>query len=186
LAQVLYRKRTELPQELKNMKKNSGFTAFEQAVSMAIIAVLAALVLPPYLQWLRGHRLRGAVTNLMGDLEMAKIRAIRENNFVVVSFENKSYTIFVDNGLPGPSAVAEDFIPAGEVIVKTRMLPAGVSFDLAALHFDNSPLSANDDATRFNGRGLPDKVSTDTVIPLKSQIGEQSITINRLGHLRVQ
>ncbi len=168
------------------MKKNSGFTAFELAVSMAIIAVLAACVLPPYLQWLRGNRLRGAVTNLMGDLEMAKIRAIRENSFVVVSFENNKYTIFVDNGLPGPSAVAEDFVPTDEVIVKTRSLPAGVSFDLAALHFDNSPLSANDNATRFDGRGLPDKVNSDTVISLMNQIGVQSITINRLGHLKVQ
>ena len=55
------------------MRKNSGFTAFELAVSMSIMVVIAALVLPPYLQWLRGHRIRGAVTNLMGDLEMAKI-----------------------------------------------------------------------------------------------------------------
>ena len=60
------------------MRKNSGFTAFELAVSLAIMVIIAALVLPPYLKWLRGHRLRGAVTNLMADLEMAKIKAIRE------------------------------------------------------------------------------------------------------------
>lgn len=68
------------------MRKNSGFTAFELAVSLAIMVVIAALVLPPYLHWLRGHRLRGAVTNLMADLEMAKIRAIRENSLVAVQF----------------------------------------------------------------------------------------------------
>ena len=89
------------------MYKNSGFTAFELAVSMAVMVVIAALVLPPYLQWLRGHRLRGAVNNLMGDLEMAKIRAIRENAFVVVSFGQNSYTIFLDNGQPG--GVARDW-----------------------------------------------------------------------------
>ena len=164
------------------MKKNSGFTAFELAVSMAIMAVIAALVLPPYLHWLRGHRLRGAVTNLMGDLEMAKIRAIRENNFVVVSFENNRYTIFVDNGQPGPSATAGDFFPTGEVIVKTRTLPAGVSFDLADMAFD-TPAGVNDDTTRFNGRGLPDKVDSSNKIPLMNKSGKRSITINRLGHL---
>ncbi len=166
------------------MKKNSGFTAFELAVSMAIMAVIATLVLPPYLQWLRGNRLRGAVTNLMGDLEMAKIRAIRENTFVVVSFENNRYTIFVDNGQPGPSATAGDFFPTGEVIVKTRTLPAGVSFDLADLAFD-TPAGVSDDTTRFNGRGLPDKVSASADIPLMNKSGRRLININRLGHLSV-
>ena len=166
------------------MRKNSGFTAFELAVSMAIMAVIAALVLPPYLQWLRGHRLRGAVTNLMGDIEMAKIRAIRENDFVVVSFDQNSYTIFLDNGKP--AGVAQDWDPAGETIIKTRILPAGVHFDLALLQFNNEPLTSDDNITRFNGRGLPDRISAPTVIPLANQSKSSSITINRLGHMSVQ
>jgi type IV fimbrial biogenesis protein FimT len=166
------------------MRKNVGFTAFELAVSMAIMAVIAALVLPPYLHWLRGHRLRGAVTNLMGDMEMAKIRAIRENNFVVVSFAQNSYTIFLDNGQP--SGTAENWDPAGETIIKSRTLPAGVQFDLGLLHFDNEPLTSDDNITRFNGRGLPDRISAATVIPLFNQSESSSITINRLGHMSVQ
>jgi len=155
------------------MRRNSGFTAFELAVSMAIVAVIAAFVLPPYLQWLRGHRLRGAVTNLMGDLEMAKIRAIRENDFVVVSFAQNSYTIFVDK----------------TTIIKTRTLPSGVQFDLDLLQFDNGttpPLPPNDNYTRFNGRGLPDKIIFQTEIPLFNQSQNSSIFINRLGHMSVQ
>lgn len=166
------------------MKKNTGFTAFELAVSMAIIAVIAALVLPPYLQWLRGHRLRGAVINLRGDIEMAKIRAIRENDFVVVSFAQNSYTIFLDNGKP--SGVAQDWDPEGESIIKTRTLPAGVEFNLALLKFSNEPLTSNDNITRFNGRGLPDRISGATDIPLYNQSKSKKLTINRLGHMSVQ
>jgi type IV fimbrial biogenesis protein FimT len=166
------------------MRKNSGFTAFELAVSMAIMVVIAALVMPPYLQWLRGHRLRGAVNNLMGDLEMAKIRAIRENAFVVVSFAQNSYTIFLDNGQPG--GVAQDWDSAGEFIVKTKTLPAGVQFDIASLNFNNEPLSSAKDLTRFNGRGLPDRIIAATPIPLISRSDGSSITINRLGRLSVQ
>ena len=59
------------------MRKNSGFTAFELAVTMAIVVIIAAAALPPYLKWLRGYRLRGAVINMMADLEMAKIGIIR-------------------------------------------------------------------------------------------------------------
>jgi Tfp pilus assembly protein FimT len=179
----LYFTNTSKKQEFGKMKKSPGFTAFELAVSMAIMVVIAALVLPPYLQWLRGYRLRGAVTNLMADMEMAKIRAIRENTLVVVSFENNGYTIFLDNGQPGAAAVAEDFLPAGEVLVKTRKLPAGVSFDLASLNFEEAPAG---DATRFNGRGIPDKVNAPTGIPLVNQTGRKTVTINRLGHLSVQ
>ena len=154
----------DLKQELKIMRKNAGFTAFELAISMAIIVIIAALTLPPYLQWLRGHRLRGAVNNLMGDLEMAKIRAIRENAFVVISFAQTSYTIFLDNGQPG--GVAQDWDSTGEFIVKTRTLPAGVQFDIGALDFNNQPLTAAKDVTRFNGRGLPDRITLAKAIPL--------------------
>jgi len=166
------------------MRKNAGFTAFELAVSLAIMVVIAAIVLPPYLQWLRGHRLRGAVTNLMGDMEMAKIRAIRENAFVVVSFAQNSYSIFLDNG--EPAGVAQDWNSAGETIIKTRTLPAGVQFDLALLQFNNAPLTADDNVTRFNGRGIPDRISAPTVIPLFNQSSTSSIVINRLGHMSVQ
>jgi prepilin-type N-terminal cleavage/methylation domain-containing protein len=159
------------------MRKNSGFTAFELAVSMAIMAVIAALVLPPYQQWLRGHRLRGAVTNLMGDIEMAKIRAIRENDFVVVSFEQNSYTIFLDK--------TPNWDPGGETIIKTRKLPAGVQFDLDELVFAEDFPNSIDDATRFNGRGLPSNVPSETEIPLYNQSQSSSIFINRLGHMRV-
>jgi prepilin-type N-terminal cleavage/methylation domain-containing protein len=165
------------------MRKNSGFTAFELAVSMAIVAVIAAVVLPPYQQWLRGHRLRGAVTNLMGDLEMAKIRAIRENDFVVVSFAQNSYTIFLDNGQPGGSA--HNWDPLGESIIKTRKLPAGVQIDLDQLVFEDNYPDSIDDATRFNGRGLPDNVNAETEIPLFNRSQSSSIFINRLGRMRV-
>ena len=68
------------------MRRNSGFTLYELWSSMAIIAVIATVTMPPFLSWLTAHRLRGAAINLMADIEMAKIRAIRENTFVAVQF----------------------------------------------------------------------------------------------------
>ena len=166
------------------MRNNSGFTAFELAISLAIMVIVAALVMPPYLQWLRGHRLRGAVNNLLGDLEMAKIRAIRENSFVVISFDPGSYTIFLDDGQLG--GAPQDFDSTNEFIVKTRDLPAGVQFDTTAMNFDNTPFSSDNEATRFNGRGLPDCINASHAIPLRNQSNSRSIVINRLGHLSVQ
>jgi len=166
------------------MRKNAGFTAFELAVSMSIMVVIAALVLPPYLQWLRGHRLNGAVNNLIADLEMAKTKAIRENAFVVIDFDPNRYTIFLDNGQPG--GAPGDFNPAGELTVKVRTLPAGVQFDIGSLDFDNTPETSATDVTRFDGRGLPDRIIAEREIPLINQSDNRSIVINRLGRLRVQ
>ena len=38
-------------------EKNSGFTALELATTIAIVAVIAALIMPPYLKWNRSRRL---------------------------------------------------------------------------------------------------------------------------------
>ena len=156
------------------MRKNSGFTAFELAVSLAIMVIVAAAVLPPYLKWLRGHRLRGAVTNLMADLEMAKIKAIRENALVAVQFCQDRYTIFNEDGDTNYTCVK-----TGRVIYRDRKLPAGVEIDLGDLDFSNN-------RTRFNGRGLPDGLTTEKTIPVKNNNSGQDIIVNRLGYMKLE
>ena len=49
-------------------RKESGLTAFELAVTLAIIAIMASVTMPPYLKWWRKARLSGAVSNLAADL----------------------------------------------------------------------------------------------------------------------
>ena len=156
------------------MRKNSGFTAIELAISLAIMVVIAAAVLPPYLKWLRGHRLRGSVTNLMADLEMAKIRAIRENALVAVQFCQDRYTIFNEDG-----DIDYNCVTTGREIYRDRKLPSGVEIDLGNLDFTNN-------RTRFNGRGLPDGLTTEETIPVKNRNSGQGIIINRLGYMKVE
>ena len=86
------------------IRKNSGLTAMEMAMTLAIMAILATFMMPPYLQWLRSYRLKGAVNNLICDVEMAKFRAIRENDFVAIQFQPTGYTMFLDNGEGGGTA----------------------------------------------------------------------------------
>ena len=156
------------------MRKNSGFTAFELAISLAIMAVIASLILPPYLKWLRGHRLRGAVTNMMADLEMAKIRAIRENALIAVQFCQDRYTIFNENG-------DTDYVcgTAGREVYRNRKLPAGVEIDMGNITFANY-------RTRFNGRGLPVGITGEQRIPVQNKTSGQEISVNRLGYMKVQ
>jgi Tfp pilus assembly protein FimT len=53
------------------MTKNSGFTALGLA-TIAIVTMIAALVMPPYLRWYRTRGIERALVNLTSDLKMAK------------------------------------------------------------------------------------------------------------------
>jgi prepilin-type N-terminal cleavage/methylation domain-containing protein len=157
------------------MRRNSGFTMYELAVTMAIVGIFATVTMPSFLSWLTAHRLRGAAINLVADMEMAKIRAIRENAFVAVNFEADKYEIFIDDGAGG--AVAGDWNrTGGERLVLGRFLPAGVSVALAEVTLDQKRV-------RFTSRGLPDNLLTSELIPLVNRAGRKDIWLNRLGRL---
>ena len=163
---------------IRSERNHSGFSAFELACALAIMAVIAAFVMPQYLKWLRAYRLRGATTNLVADLEMAKVRAIRENAFVAVHFETDGYTIFVDNG-EGAGISGDSERNGSEQILRNRDLPAGVSINMGALTFA-------DNRTRFNARGIPPDVVAKEEIRLTNTIRSKLITMNRLGYMNVQ
>jgi type IV fimbrial biogenesis protein FimT len=156
------------------MRKHSGFTAYELAVTIAIISVIAALTLPPYLKWWRTSRLQSAVSNMTADIEMAKTRAIRENASVVIEFYSGRYTIFVDSN--------KDWNPNnGEDIVLNRSLPAGVFVDTASLEFPTV-----NDKIRFNSRGIPFEIVSEEEIQVNQASNNRKIKINRLGNINVQ
>jgi Tfp pilus assembly protein FimT len=151
---------------------------YELMVVIAIIGVFATVTMPAFLRWLTAHRVRGATINLMADMEMAKIRAIRENTFVAVQFESDRYRIFVDNGSGG--GVAGDWEQNGtERLVIDRPLPAGVSIPLAELALVGNRV-------RFTSRGLPADPFNAVLIPIVNSAGRRDIGLNRLGRLWVQ
>ncbi|HSM90458.1 MAG TPA: GspH/FimT family pseudopilin [Desulfobacterales bacterium] len=164
------------------MRRDSGFTAFDVAITLAIVAVLASVSMPSFLKWLQGHRLRGAAINLMADIEMAKVRAIREGAFVSIQLAANNYSVFLDDGAGG--GVAGDMIRnGGESLVQDRRLPAGVRVSL-------SDLNLADYRMRFNSRGLPPGLTAALIpaalIPLENEFGRKTVRVNRLGSVKIQ
>ena len=155
------------------MRKNSGFTIYELMVTIAIMALIAAITMPPYLKWFRTSRLRSAVSSFTVDLEMAKTEAIRKNNLVVIEFYSGSYKIFVDSN--------KDWDSSGENILLNRVLPPSVSIDTATLS-----LPTVNDKVRFNSRGIPADIVTPETIGIIQAGNNRQITINRLGNINVQ
>ena len=128
------------------MRKNMGFTLLEALLVICLIGIMAAYAVPNFLDWRANANLRGSIKNIAGDLQMAKIRAIKENASVVIDFyapENE-YVIFVDNG-EGAGGIEGDRERNGtERLVKHRKLAPGVTFH---------DISYAGDHVRFTSRG---------------------------------
>ena len=142
----------------------------ELLMVLAVIAVVSAITVPSIISWRNGAKLRGAAGNLKGDLEMAKVSAIKHNNFVAVKFNAGAYEVFVDTSGDG----ARD---AGEALLKNRSLPAGVVFD-----FTHPQWTFAGNVTKFNGRGTADY---GRAILTNGQGQERHIRISTLGRIQV-
>jgi prepilin-type N-terminal cleavage/methylation domain-containing protein len=116
------------------MRNESGLTLFELMVVVGIMAILASVAVPGFLGWLPKYRMRSAADDVLSTLEYARLRAVRENDTVAVTFfpVNDSYQVLLNDG-------------AGAKVKSGRM-PAGI--DLQSTDF---PL----DMARFRSRGIP-------------------------------
>ncbi len=154
------------------MRKYSGFSLLEVMVVMAIIFIIASIAMPPFLRWRTDAQLRGAASNLRGDLEMAQLRAVRENSFVAVLLNANDYIIFTDNGASAGDWVKDE----DETQIRNGQLPEGVYIVM--------PTALADDRTRFNGRGTAENSGTIIVQNIRGK--QKRISINRLGLINLQ
>jgi type IV fimbrial biogenesis protein FimT len=154
----------EMKLMFKVMNKNLGFTIMELMTTIAIIALVAAIAVPNMISWRSGTRLQGAVDNLRGDLQWAKLKAVQENGSVKVDF-----SVSADND--------EYQVSGSGLITKTRQLPPGVRIDPG-----NTSFSGNGYVT-FNNRGFPD--NSGTVAIVSSDGKGRTIDLNRLGRIDI-
>jgi prepilin-type N-terminal cleavage/methylation domain-containing protein len=153
------------------MLKKSGFSLIELLVVLAVIAVITAVTVPSVISWRNGAKFRGAVNNLKGDLQMAKVKAVKENDVVTIFFTSTGYKVILDT--------ANHWVhDADEPVLKRRELPAGVSFDL-----DNTDFGSVGDKTRFNSRG--NSVAGHAL--LVDTYGDQKkLVVTRVGQIKIE
>jgi type IV fimbrial biogenesis protein FimT len=143
----------------------------EMMLVIALITLLAAIAMPNMLGWREAAKLRGAVENIRGDLQLAKLKAVQEGGPVTILFLDDEYQVFVDRANAGVR-------DAGERLFRRRQLPSAVSIDLA-----NTDFNGNDYA-RFNSRGLPDDIGSVVVDGPRGD--QRTIALNRLGRINIQ
>ena len=154
------------------MQKDTGFTLLELMVVVAMVAILTAIAIPNTISWQNNAKLNGDVFNLRGDLEMAKLRAIKENANVAVLYNANGYEIFIDNGDGG--GVADNWVRDGaEVLLTNKQLSDGVTM---TTNFTSS-------RARFTDRG---RCNGGTAVITNSAGTTKSIVVSIIGRIRVQ
>lgn len=156
------------------MPDNRGFTLIEIMVVIAVIGIVAAVSIPSMIDWRRDRQLRGSVNNLASDIQLAKLRAIREAEFVTISFDTatNSYAVHIDPNQNGTLDAGEQSLrvvnlPRGITYTSVNLLPAGTFFS-------------------FNSRGVPTTNGDSTVTMQYSAADTLALTMNRVGRIVIQ
>ncbi len=183
----------------RTKKENQfGFTLIEVMVTVAIIGIIAAIVIPNYISRLPEKRLRASARNLYSDLQKAKLAAIKRNCNVAVVFTvascgnplppsaipdpSGSYVVFVDNGQCDSNnancGTSNNNVQDGAepTIAGKGMLP-GVALCNAAFGGTAPPVAS------FKSQGLPMNPGSIILCNTKKQF---TITITNAGVIRTQ
>lgn len=96
----------------ETFKNRKGFTLTEVVVTLSILGIMTAISVPSYFSWLPRHKLQTSARQIYDDLNLAKIRAVKDNVNSRITFDivNNNYTVFLDlngNGIPddGPANI---------------------------------------------------------------------------------
>lgn len=163
---------------MPKIKRNSGFTLMEMMMVVAIITISAAVTGFSLKSMLPDLRLSQAARDLKSDLNMARLRAVRENKFVWIVFHDEAppyYDIFIDNG----DEKYSDEEMEEEILIKTVDLPRGISLDTASF------MPGGTNKTCFNSRGLADTRNGTASLVNEKEV-QQAVHVAKTGRVTIE
>ncbi|MBC8432229.1 MAG: GspH/FimT family pseudopilin [Desulfobacterales bacterium] len=82
------------------MRNSKGFTLIELIIAMVIMGIMAAIGIPNFLGWVANYNLKAAANELYGNMQFARINAVKQNKEWAVVFDtvNGIYYVCSDDG----------------------------------------------------------------------------------------
>ena len=95
----------------KIFKNRKGFTLTEVTVVLSLLGIMSAISVPSYFSWLPKHRLQTSVRQIYDDLNLAKIRAVKDNTEAHITFDivNDTYSVFLDSNGNGITPTGQHY-----------------------------------------------------------------------------
>ncbi len=170
------------------IRDKSGFSLMELMIIIAIVSILALLATPGFMSWRANSKLNDAVVNLKGDINQARMRAVRERDNVVIQLavggDNTRYQVFVDDG-NGGGTVGNGTRDGNETILQNRSLSEVV--------INTTDTTFANETFWFTSRGIPEdsnspvgSFSTEEIVLEIPGFKTKTFTINRIGRVTVQ
>lgn len=160
-----------LERSLRLVRRMNGFSLIELLMVICVLTLISAIATPNLMKWRSNAKLRGAASNLKGDMELAKLKAIQVNDTVFVHFTENGYQVFKDDD----GLTSGEYDP-GEDLYSDRTLPAGVKVDLAKTKFGGGV------SALFMGRGT---ALAGSAVLVNGKGTEKTVTVNSLGRITI-
>jgi Tfp pilus assembly protein FimT len=167
----------------------------ELLIVTAILAVLSAIAIPAYFEYLPKYRASGAIKQLLMELQYAKMKAIAENNSYVITFDKSAgtYSIYDDEDNDFSTSGAE----TGELVKTVSLADAFPGIGYGAVSSTNwngdailSPVTFTGTPPRvtFRATGLANKNGSVYMKPTEDTTRpdrQRALTLLMTGRVRI-
>jgi type IV fimbrial biogenesis protein FimT len=164
------------------LDKSPGFTLVELLVTIAMVALLAAIAVPNFIGWLPDYRLRSAARDLFSNFQKAKLTAIKQNVNTAVCFHGSGYVMFVDADIDFQKGDVEETVAQVEWAdyKNVSVYPAAITFDKSSgqpcIAFRPTGIPAD------NGGGF----ASGTTPISNTNDRTTRVIVSQAGHIRIQ
>lgn len=153
----------------------TGFTLVELMITIAVLAVLAAIALPSFQSTLERRQLVGAADNLFSDLQYARSEAIKRNKTIrfQVGETGADWCYGIDDESGADCSCASKECEVGDV--KKNILAAD---------YKNIQLTMGDVLEFSPRQGMPNTSQTFT-FRIGDNGTQKSVIVNAVGNIRM-
>jgi len=189
--------------------ESAGFTLVELMVTVAIMAIIAGFTFGNMNT--ASYRLKSTAKILAGNMQKARLLAVKENCRVYVDFDldgggtiDQFYTLWrdLDDGTPNPTDPKPDGNYNASVtpseLIETVTLPGNISFGTVAngnggpattpaggaLPADGVWFSVNVNSLRFSPQGTSSNGNAYLYAPANNEAGTHAVGTNAIGRVR--